>query len=175
MDFILRLKAWQLFLIFISPALIPVRFLDDPVVFAVSFLFLLVVLFWIYSIGVKMNALVPVAFRSRVARFKIYCLLVLTSFAITILWSLTAKSLGIATVNSIVLVFSMAIAYFYFIFSIFMFAARMLKTMKLGYPASNSDAIGEFFLIWMFPIGVWIIQPMVNKILARHEQGNDAF
>jgi hypothetical protein len=26
------------------------------------------------------------------------------------------------------------------------------------------DFVGEFFLVWFFPIGVWILQPTINKL-----------
>jgi hypothetical protein len=48
------------------------------------------------------------------------------------------------------------------------FVAKTLKTVELQRPTTFSDFIGEFFLTWFFPIGVWILQPRIN---ALHKNG----
>ncbi len=45
------------------------------------------------------------------------------------------------------------------------FAAKTLKSIELGRRAIFSEYIGEFFLIWFYPIGVWILQPRINRIM----------
>ena len=42
--------------------------------------------------------------------------------------------------------------------------AKALKTVEWQKPVTFSDFAGEFFLIWFFPIGIWIIQPRINKL-----------
>lgn len=44
------------------------------------------------------------------------------------------------------------------------FNAKALKAVETKKPVTFSDYVGEFFLIWFFPIGIWIIQPRINKI-----------
>jgi len=44
------------------------------------------------------------------------------------------------------------------------FIAKELKSVELQKPVTFSDFAGEFFLLWFFPIGIWIIQPRINKI-----------
>jgi hypothetical protein len=179
MNFLLRLKAWQMFLFlmvfFVLPSLFPLVFIHGGFLFEFTFLFLVVFLLWVYSIGVKMNALIPAAFRPGTSRFKIYCLVAPVSAGFILGLSFFSVNLGVNTGVYLILVLTSVIAYFYSIFSVFMFAARMLKTVVLGYPANKSDAIAEFFCIWMFPIGVWIIQPMVNKVLAKQDENNGTF
>jgi hypothetical protein len=46
------------------------------------------------------------------------------------------------------------------------FAARRLVTLERQQPARFSDYRTTFFLFWFFPIGVWIIQPRVNRLLG---------
>jgi hypothetical protein len=38
-----------------------------------------------------------------------------------------------------------------------------VKTIELQREVTFSDFAGEFFLIWFYPVGIWIIQPKVNK------------
>ncbi len=48
------------------------------------------------------------------------------------------------------------------------YAAKMLKTAEDQKQVTFSDFIGEFFLIWFYPIGVWIIQPRINKLAEEN-------
>lgn len=49
------------------------------------------------------------------------------------------------------------------------FVAKTFKTVELQRETTFSDFAGEFFMIWFYPIGIWIIQPKVNKMA---ESGN---
>jgi hypothetical protein len=44
------------------------------------------------------------------------------------------------------------------------FVSKNLVLAERGKPASFYDYSGPFFLLWFFPIGVWIIQPKVNPL-----------
>ena len=44
-------------------------------------------------------------------------------------------------------------------------AAKALKSTELNKKATVSDFLGEFFLIWFFPIGIWILQPRIHKLI----------
>jgi hypothetical protein len=50
------------------------------------------------------------------------------------------------------------------IFYCFYFTAKVLKTVELQKPVTFNDYAGEFFLIWFFPIGIWFIQPRINRL-----------
>lgn len=45
------------------------------------------------------------------------------------------------------------------------FSAKMLKSAELNREAFVSDYLGDFFLLWFFPIGIWILQPKINKMV----------
>ena len=44
------------------------------------------------------------------------------------------------------------------------FTAKALKGAELQRRVTFSDYVGEFFLLWFFPVGIWIIQPRINKL-----------
>lgn len=44
------------------------------------------------------------------------------------------------------------------------FVAKTIKTAELQKETSFGDFAGEFFLIWFYPIGIWFIQPKINRI-----------
>ena len=45
-------------------------------------------------------------------------------------------------------------------------AAKTIKTVELQKKVTFSDFAGEFFLLWFSPIGIWILQPKINKFVA---------
>ena len=51
------------------------------------------------------------------------------------------------------------------IFYCLYFVAKTFKTVELQREVSFSDFAGEFFLFWFFPIGIWIVQPKINKMI----------
>ncbi len=47
------------------------------------------------------------------------------------------------------------------------FAAKTLKSAELKKRAKISDYLGDFFLVWFFPIGIWILQPRIHKLIIE--------
>jgi putative effector of murein hydrolase LrgA (UPF0299 family) len=47
------------------------------------------------------------------------------------------------------------------------FVAKTIKTVELQRAVTFSDFVLEFFLIWFYPIGIWIIQPQINKMIEE--------
>ncbi|MEJ2267947.1 MAG: hypothetical protein P8X70_02635, partial [Nanoarchaeota archaeon] len=43
--------------------------------------------------------------------------------------------------------------------------AKMIASAELKRKATSSDYIGYIFLLWFSPIGIWFIQPKVQKII----------
>jgi hypothetical protein len=52
---------------------------------------------------------------------------------------------------------------------------KTLKLVEHGDAPGKVDAIGEFFLIWFYYIGVWFIQPRVNRVVADEILPEDSF
>ncbi|WP_111309854.1 hypothetical protein [Confluentibacter sediminis] len=48
------------------------------------------------------------------------------------------------------------------------FVAKTFKTVELQKQVSFGDFAGEFFLLWFYFIGIWILQPKINK-MAENE------
>jgi putative effector of murein hydrolase LrgA (UPF0299 family) len=46
------------------------------------------------------------------------------------------------------------------------FVSKTIKTAELKRKVTFSDYLGEFFMIWFFPIGIWIIQPKINRLFS---------
>lgn len=50
---------------------------------------------------------------------------------------------------------------------IMFFVAKTIKTVELQRQVKFGDFAGEFFLILYYPIGIWIIQPKINKMMEE--------
>jgi len=50
------------------------------------------------------------------------------------------------------------------------FVSRSYKTAILQKKLEVGDYIGEFFMIWFFFIGVWILQPKINKMIEENSE-----
>jgi len=61
------------------------------------------------------------------------------------------------------------------IFYCLYFVAKALKSVELQREVTFNDYAGEFFLFWFSPIGVWVLQPRINKLFdnsAGHGEYN---
>lgn len=186
----LKAKHWQLFILFFALPFIAYVVMMSMIFsaafsrelgpdFFLSFLWVIpviIILFvgglygWFWSIGVGLQQWVPPTVKLNVTFFKV-CLL------FPLFYILTIVAVVAAAINSAVTGFepSPFIALFIIpahLFSIFCsfyglyFVAKTVKTAELQREVNFSDYVGEFFMIWFYPIGVWIVQPKINKIIA---------
>lgn len=54
------------------------------------------------------------------------------------------------------------------------FAAKSLAMVETGRRATFYDYAGPFFLMWFFPIGIWFIQPRINRLYSQGTKVNEA-
>jgi hypothetical protein len=47
------------------------------------------------------------------------------------------------------------------------YVAKTIKTAELKRKVGLSEFSGEFFLLWFYFIGIWIIQPKINKLVEE--------
>lgn len=47
------------------------------------------------------------------------------------------------------------------------FSVRTIKVAETNKAVSFDDYLGEIFLIFLFPVGIWSIQPRINKLATR--------
>ncbi|MBI3240197.1 MAG: hypothetical protein HYZ43_15335 [Flavobacteriia bacterium] len=50
----------------------------------------------------------------------------------------------------------------------------MLKSVELQREAVYTEYSSDFFLIWFFPVGVWSIQPRINRIVQGNQHTDDS-
>lgn len=50
------------------------------------------------------------------------------------------------------------------------FASKSLAIAEMGRQVNFYDYAAAFFLLWFYPIGIWIVQPRVNRLFAQSSQ-----
>lgn len=143
-----------------------------PLVSASVGLFILLVLFaWMFSIGTWSNRHLPESRRRSTLLFGV-------SLALPIIYVLMYIILYIPLLESggpsrpplwllPMHMFSM-LGIFYGIW----YTARQLKSLLENEDADFMIFSSTFFLLFIFPIGIWLIQPEVNQLYYKLEQSN---
>ena len=130
---------------------------------------------WFWSIAIGLQTKVPNTVKMKVKKFKIFFFIpliyILSVLVFMALFGLSDFELN-SDLNSVLPVGLLAVMlplHFLSIFGIFYtlyFVAKTYKTVELQREVSFSDFAGEFFMIWFYFIGVWIIQPKINEMVG---------
>ena len=186
MNKLLTLKHWQLFLLLFVPIILLQIVLtaitvlsSDPMlmlfVFPVAMILFAGVYFgWFYVLGTNLPKKLPHSLHMNVVRFRTllffplgYLVLISAFIALFPVISPDAELSGAVFLILVPLHFFAMFCIFYSLY----FIAKALKMVELRRPVSFSDFVGEFFMLWFLPVGIWIIQPRINKLFAPGPDG----
>jgi hypothetical protein len=167
MEIFLKARHWQLFLAYcvpiIGPAITPRAIMfgqldaGDVVYFLLAGVSYFTLLAWLWSVATRLRRFEMVEGQGL---FQIIFFAVITYFVICTGLLL----LGFANVQSFMIPHLVAtIAIFYCV----LFVARRLKALELGRRDIANDYINFFFLIAILPIGIWFLQPVVNRVYEK--------
>jgi hypothetical protein len=165
MKFLLRLKSWQLFLLLLIPCFAPGGYLIGKIL---NSFWVIMYVGWVYEIGVAMHSLIPPKLQPKAVYFKLACLYVIIAFISLAFFSNFFLSVS-PDKNSQLFVLFLALmltvigASFY----IFSFAARMLESVINKRIVGFNESLKAFFCIWIFPYGIWHVQPVLQVILKK--------
>lgn len=65
-----------------------------------------------------------------------------------------------------------ALPFYYVIFAylyVYAFPVKELKSIELGREAKIGEYAGDLVLMLVWPIGIWFIQPRINKVISERE------
>ena len=190
----LKAKHWQLFLLIFGIPLICQFIVMGAIISGISSenefnvelmlnyfkifplimaLFMGVFFGWFYSVGVGLDKKIPDELKLKVGRFKIFLLIPVVYMLFFLIFMGTIMNGMIKTgmapnLDIFGLVFPLHIFSMFCIFYCLYFVAKTIKTAELQREVEFGDFVGEFFLIWFYPIGIWIIQPKINKIIEAY-------
>jgi hypothetical protein len=129
---------------------------------------------WFWSIAIGLQDKIPTNVKMKTGTFKVFFFIPITYMFLISIGMETAMSgvfESIEEPNVGLIAGSMAIIIPLHLFSMFCifyclyFVSKTFKTIELQRETTFSDFAGEFFLLWFYPIGIWIIQPKINKMV----------
>lgn len=135
---------------------------------------------WFWSVATGLQKMLPQGVTMKLMRFKVFFWIPLTYIILVFVWLgmfMTTlmenmeqpDAVAFGQVGSFIGIFLVLHLFSMFcIFHTIFFVAKTISTVELQRETVFSDFVGDFFLIWFYPIGIWIIQPRVNKIIERY-------
>lgn len=172
-NFFLRAKHWQMFLLlfavptiaefFVIPATIRSWRDLGPngfVLLGVMLLYFLCYLAWFGSMGLFFRSIVSSGLRMETQFFRF-------ALVYPVLYVPIFFFLVIPDRVPVWIVLPLHLACMVCIFYLLYFVSKNLVLAETGKQASFCEYAGPFFLLWFFPIGVWIVQPKVNRLYAE--------
>ena len=188
MKLFLTARHWIMFLIiFIIPSV--VYFLAMGFSLATENPFFLMVLFppivlfstfmlfgWLWSIGNGLHDRVPAGVTLPVRKFRNLLFfaagyMVIFMFSIFLLFAFNFDTFfSYASGAGMFLVLPLHLITIFCILYALYFDARTIKSIELGRSAEFSEYLPEIILLWFWPVGIWILQPRINRIAENAEK-----
>jgi hypothetical protein len=181
MQALLHFKAWQLFLLLFGvPAVLHGGVLSAlftgqsapwagvGILFG-AFLTLGLLLAWFYALGSHLHRRLPATAPMSLARFRLAAVLpvayggLLLGYGLNVFRGGAPDGVNGGLIAGLVLLHLSSMAG---IFYCLYFTAKALKTVERNAPVPVSEYVGEFFLLWFYPVGIWMLQPRVNRLFA---------
>ncbi|MDJ0776949.1 MAG: hypothetical protein QNJ85_03730 [Gammaproteobacteria bacterium] len=175
MTFFLRLRHWELFLMLALPTLMCLLFglpFEGLILASIALFLFIVLCAWIFSIGAWSNAQLPPERRRGLLLFSAGLVLPIVYVLLYIILILPVIESGTPPDQPPLWIFPMHMlsmaGYFYGLW----FAAKQFKSLLVSEDADFLIFSSMFFLLFIFPLGVWIIQPNVNQLYAKLDPGS---
>ncbi|MCK0155959.1 hypothetical protein MWU65_02130 [Cellulophaga sp. F20128] len=193
----LKAKHWQLFvamlgipILFLLYALLsmssdfemtssqnPEYLLHTFKAFPVIMILYTVVFFgWFWSIAIGLQKKIPQEIKMKVKKFKILFFIPLIYITLVLIFMDGLYSgMGVNGFPDsgwfVPIILPLHLFSMFSIFYSMYFVAKTIKTAELQTKVGFGDFAGEFIFLWFYFIGIWFIQPQVNKLF---EKGNSA-
>lgn len=161
MEFFLKAKHWQIFLILIVGLFINNLTIEGNPILTMSLNIIgyLTYFSWLLFVGQGLLNYLPKKIEINGAFFLINGFIFIATFIAVLIIS-GGEEIHF-TGFAALLVFYIMYAGFYFM----SFPAKLLNSVEQKIEVSLGSYLGDFFLIVFLPIGIWFLQPRVNKIV----------
>ncbi len=178
MKFFLKIKARPLFLLtFVVPfglhfVIIGIAITnDDPeVAFVlipfVCLIFMAIFVRWFWTLGTRLNQKVPEEIRIN-SRFFKFSIIYSAIYILCFLLFPVCVTTVIPSPALPVLIIPFGLFGMFCMFYALLFVSKNLAMAERKQEVGFYEFAGPFFLIWFYPIGVWFIQPRVNRIFQN--------
>ena len=185
-EMVARLKAWQVFILLVFPMFagqfylmglmpVPGTATQPPSIedlnavieqtMLMTFLFMVLLLGWLLSVAFAANRRVDQSIRLD-TRFAVGFAIYATGYIALAQFIFPKPGATPSEGLSIGLIIPLHVLAMFGIFYVLAFAARNIIMAERQSPVTFFDYSGPLFLMWFFPIGVWFVQPRVNRLVA---------
>jgi hypothetical protein len=187
MKFFLKLKHWQMFgLMVVIPFCLQLLMLTNMENIGPNFLKigisilliygLLLFTIWLYTLGIHLYSINHIPNLLKIRSFKILMFLIPIYLILFVIFSIIVTSIDIG-INHLLIDNMVFILPAHFTISLFLIYCIHFVFASLNMVEKKRDVTGkeiflDFLLLVIFPIGIWFIQPRINKIFAEKENGN---
>lgn len=175
-SFFLRAKHWQIFILIFGVYCVGqilalksvVHPIDQVAGFGILFWIVMAIfgvcyLTWFWSMGSFLESMAQPELKLKLGLFR-FALVYTVSYA----FFFFRFVLNTHPVTTFLIVPLHLIATFC-LFYILYFDSKSLALIQRKRPVSFYDYAGLFFLLWLFPIGVWFIQPKINRLYVENK------
>lgn len=158
MKFFLEIKAWAVFIIVVLPIVFttPAPINGILYIFGFSALFL-----WIFSIGYYGSKKLDEMGLPNKGNMRLFTISSFASPVFCAVFVLFRNNIGESAVGFILGLIG-SVCYFY----TFFLASKIMVTLEKRREASPSEYLMALLSLFMFPFGIWFIQPKVNRIFG---------
>jgi len=134
---------------------------------------------WFWSIAVGLDEVIPEHLRLKLSRFKLLLLFPAAYLLLTMAMVSSRAFIKISLfeelpkplLTSVVILWMLLHLFTMFCVAHSMyFVAKTIKIAETQRVASFGDFMGEFFLIWFYPVGIWFLQPRINKLAGNNSR-----
>jgi len=175
MNFFLKIKHWQLFLITWGiPLILDIFTIGNPVLLITFFPYMMVFFVvgtfgWIWSIATTLHSKLPHDVKINLNTFKILFAIPMVYIIGLLIWMsgllYSDHAPGDDSAAFVLIIVSLHLISMACIFLSLRLAVKIMRSVELGRMAKLNDYIADFILVWMMPIGVWFVQPRLNKLV----------
>ncbi len=120
---------------------------------------------WFWSVAIGLQAKMPEGVKMKVTKYKIFFFSPLIYILVLIFFMSTMTTNSVPNPAMFIVILPLHLFSMFCMFYNLYFVAKTFKTVELQRETRFSDFAGEFFMIWFYPIGIWIIQPKINKMM----------
>lgn len=141
-----------------------------------SFIMMLVLVsnyYWLWAIAIGLQKRLPEDVTMNVVKFKLAVFFPLVYMLLIVLAVVVVLNVDMSGFDSSLLIVVIPFAILTYLLMIFCsfytfyFVAKVIKTALLQRETSISEVVEEIILLWFYPVGLWILQPKINRLIEE--------
>jgi len=163
MNWILKAKHWQIFII-LFPFMImgSIDFQGDlGNLYWINLIGFSIILIWLFILTDELIKITPKEYGLKTNLYYVNAILFFVVYVGVTYWN-DGKETSFSGIYALI-----GFYIFYAFLQSFGFAGRIIKSLELNRKSKKRESIGYFFLFVFLPIGIWFIQPKINKLIKN--------